>query len=356
MGGCSVEVTLVRDYCNLPFVSLVMPIRNEAAFIERSLRAMLAQDYPPDRLEVLIVDGISTDGTREVIARTIAAYSDIPVTVLDNPGRIVPVAMNVGIRAAKGDVIIRVDARCFIESNYVTQCVHYLHKTGAWNVGGRQQAEGQGDLISQSIALATTSPFGIGGSKFHYSNKAQYVDTVYLGAYPRWVLDRVGLYDESLVRNQDYELNYRVRAAGGKIYFTPAIRSVYCGRTTLPRLWKQYFQYGYWKVRVLRKHMGSAKVRHLVAPIFVLNLLISIALGIWLSEFLLLGLGITLTYVLAATIASLLAILKTKTNWWCVFLLPFVFASMHISWGCGFLLSLLTMFFRTVVQGIPREQ
>lgn len=328
-----------------PTVSIIIPIRNEQLHSARCLDAILKQDYPSAYIDIICVDGMSDDGTREIIS----TYSNRNprIQLLDNAQSVVPTAMNIGIQAAKGDIIIRIDSRCFVEPDYVSQCVHHLQETGAWNVGGRQQAEEQDDVISEAIALATTSPFGIGGSKFHYSDKAQYVDTVYLGAYPRWVFDKVGLYDETLVRNQDYELNHRVRKAGGKIFFSPDIRSVYYGRASLRKLWKQYFQYGFWKVRVLKKHPDSLKWRHLAAPLFVLALLVSVLLSfLWIGRLLLFG--ILLAYGLALFIACLAAAGKAQRKL-TILLLPLVFAILHVSWGTGFWWSILTL-------GIPPDR
>ncbi|MDY6878140.1 MAG: glycosyltransferase family 2 protein [Chloroflexota bacterium] len=325
----------------LPVVSLVVPMYNETDFIAQCLDSLVEQDYPTGCLELLIVDGMSTDNSAAIVQAYMAKYAN--VRLLQNPRRLTPVAFNVGIRAAQGDLIGLVSSHCSLATDYVSQCVHHLQETGAWNVGGRQQTKGQDNLVSQLIALATTSPFGIGGSKFHYSNKAQYVDTVYMGVYPRWVFDKVGLFDETLVRNQDYEFNHRVLAAGGKIYFTPKIRSEYHGRTTLSKFWRQYFQYGFWKVQVLKKHPDSVKIRHLVAPAFVLSLVTSMVVGIWWTEVLLFSAGILSTYVCAAMMASLLAARKNRQ--WIVFLLPFVFLILHVSWGLGFLWGIVTAFF-----------
>jgi glycosyltransferase involved in cell wall biosynthesis len=323
-------------------VSIIIPMRNEQKHIARCLNAILAQDYPRDLIEVICVDGMSDDGTREIVESFGPPCSSI--RLLDNPKQTAPAAMNIGIRASHGDIVIRVDSRCFISTDYVRQCVEHLHKTGAWNVGGRQQAEAQDNLVSRLIAMASTSPFGMGGAKFRYSDKAQYVDTVYLGAYPKWVLEKVGLYDESLVRNQDYELNYRVRAAGGSIYFTPKIRSVYYGRTSLKKLWKQFFQYGFWKTRVLYRHPASLKPRHLVAPAFVLALVVGLLSCLFAPGRILFA-SILLSYTVTSLFFSLRATTQAKSRLH-LLLLPVVFASMHLSWGLGFWWGLLALAFR----------
>ncbi len=314
-----------------PFVSIIVPVRNERRYIDRCLTCIYAQDYPGE-MEVIVVDGMSDDGTREILADWGSRHLNL--RILDNPGRIVPTAMNIGIRAARGDLVVRVDARCFIASDYVRQCVAYLCETGAQNVGGRQQAIG-GSHIARAIALATCSPFGIGNSKFHYSTREQFVDTVYLGAYPKRVLELIGMYDESLVRNQDYELNYRLRKMGGRIFFTPAIRSVYQGRTSWAGLARQYFQYGFWKFKVLTRHPASLQPRQLVPPLFVACVALSAMGGAFLPALRWLLAAIVLSYALLSVAVSLG--IAARHGWRYLFLLPVTFAILHVCWGTGFL-------------------
>ncbi len=197
-----------------------MPIRNEAAFIAKTLETVWGQDYPADRLEILVVDGMSTDGTREIVDNLIRRHDAADrkyarATILENPSRVVPAAMNIGIQRASG-IVVRVDGHCELASDYVTRCVAALEETGADNVGGLQHAVGHG-LVGRSIACAVNSPFGIGNARFHYADTAGWADTVYLGAYRKDVFGRIGGYDEELVRNQDDELNLRLIQSGGKI-------------------------------------------------------------------------------------------------------------------------------------------
>ena len=208
----------------LPFVSVVMPVRNEAAFIAESLGAVLTQDYPADRMEVIVVDGDSTDGTPKVLGQY--QGSEPPVIVLRNPARIVPAALNIGIRHARGEIIVRVDGHAVIAPDYVRKSVEYLRRGDAEGVGGPMRPRGR-SYFGRAAALATASPFGIAGSRFHYSEKEDFfTDTFYLGAYRRDVFDRIGLFDEGFICNQDYELNYRLRAAGGRILCSPKIQSI----------------------------------------------------------------------------------------------------------------------------------
>ena len=312
-------------------VSIVVPMRNEERYIERCLVALVAQDYPHELTEILVVDGMSDDRSREIVTRWAERHPHI--RLLDNEKRQTPAALNVGIRAALGDVIIRVDAHCEIAPDYASQCVAYLDKTGADNVGGLMSPEGD-SYWSTLVALATTTPFGVGDSQFHYTQKEQFVDTVYMGAFRREVFDRIGLFDESLIRNQDYELNYRLRAAGGTIFCTPEIKSTYHPRPSLSALWRQYAQYGYWKSRVVRMHPASTRWRHLVAPAFVLGVIGAIMVSA-VFPVVLWALGLLLASYLACSLAFS-ASLARRHGWRYVWGLPVTFAVIHVSWGLSF--------------------
>ena len=317
----------------LPFVSVVMPVRNEAAFIAESLGAVLTQDYLADRMEVIVVEGDSTDGTPRVLEQY--QGSEPPVIVLRNPARIVPAALNIGIRHARGEIIVRVDGHAVIASDYIRRCVEYLQRGDAEGVGGPMRPRGKG-YFGRAAALATASPFGIGGSKFHYSEKEDFfTDTFYLGAYRRDLFDRIGLFDEEFICNQDYELNYRLRAAGGRILCSPKIQSIYYCRESFTALWRQYYSYGFWKVRTLRKHPRSLKPRQLAAPVMVLAIVALATLGFFSPPaWHLLALG-ALSYLglaVAFGLAKALAAAEPR-------LLPGVvlaFFTIHLAWGLGF--------------------
>lgn len=325
----------------LPYVSIIIPARNEQTQVARCLDALVAQDYPLDRIEILFVDGCSADGTREIVANYGRRCPQI--RLLDNPRRIVPAALNIGLRQAKGAVIIRVDGHCVVARDYVTQCVKRLLETGADNVGGPMRAIGQG-YVAVAIALATSSPFGVGNARFHYSRCEEYVDTVYLGAYRREVFDRIGLFDEELVRNQDDELNYRLRAAGGKILLSPTIRSYYFGRTRLRDLFHQYFQYGYWKIRVAQKHPRALRPRHLAPAAFVL-LIAGLGLaGIASRRARIAGVAVGAAYAMAAVGFAARATSDHRRRH-----LPAVvaaFACLHLGYGAGFLAGLVNLLHR----------
>jgi succinoglycan biosynthesis protein ExoA len=314
-----------------PSVTIIMPIRNEAAFIERSLGAVLAQDYPADLLEVLVVDGLSDDGTRETVQRLLDDHPN--ARMLDNPKQIVPTAMNIGIAQARSDFIVRVDGHTIIEHDYVARCVEALHDSSAECVGGPMLAVGD-NPFGEAVALATSHPFGVGGSRFHYATEPIEVDTVYMGAWPRQIFERVGEFDEEMVRNQDDEFSYRLRAAGGRIWLDPRIRSIYHVRSSLRSLWRQYWQYGYWKVRVFQKVPGSAQLRHWAPPAFAATILGGLLAALvfpLLRPIYLFGLAL---YLLAALGVS--GLLAAQHGWRHLLRLPLVFATLHLAYGLGF--------------------
>jgi glycosyltransferase involved in cell wall biosynthesis len=320
----------------LPTVSVLMPIRNEAGHIQRSLEAVLQQEYPAEQMEVLVADGMSDDGTRQIVSSYQADHPNL--RLIDNPGRIVPTGLNAALREARGEVIIRVDGHTIIAPDYARQCVDALQRTSADNAGGRMNAIGQG-AFGEAVALATSSPFGVGGARFHYSEQEEWVDTVYMGAWPRRVFDEIGLFDEEMVRNQDDEFNYRLSSQGGRILLSPDIKSVYTVRGSPARLWKQYFQYGYWKVRVLQKHPRQMRLRQFAPPAFAAGLLAALLLapvtfvGRWLLA------GIAVAYGLANLSASLITV--AHKGWKHLILLPLVYAILHLSYGLGFLAGLV---------------
>ena len=314
-----------------PRVSVVLAMRNEGGFIDRTLQSLIDQDYPRERLEVLVVDGLSDDRGPDIVRAWQARHPHI--VLLQNPQRRTPCGFNIGIRATSGDLIAIVSAHCELASDYIRRCVEHLHSSGADNVGGPMRPVAEG-FWGRNINMATSTPFGIGNSPFHYSQTEQFVDTVYMGMYRRDMLERIGLFDETLVRNQDYELNYRLRAAGGKIFYTPAIRSWYHGRSSLRDLWSQYFQYGFWKARVIRLHPDSIRARHLAAPAFVLALIVSSVPAALYRPAAVLPALILLAYATASAVSA--AALAARHGWRYLWSLPVTFAAIHLSWGLGF--------------------
>jgi succinoglycan biosynthesis protein ExoA len=321
----------------LPLVSVIMPVRNEMAYIERSLGAVLRQDYPADRLEVLVIDGLSDDGTREYIRSMQPAYHHL--TLLDNPGRIVPPGLNIGICQAQGDIVVRVDGHCEIAPDYVSQCVRHLLYDGVDAVGGPIETIGETNE-AQSIALAMSSWFGVGGSAFRtVKDRPLLVETVAFPAYTRRTLQRLGPFDEELVRNQDDEYNYRLLAQGGKILLSPDISSRYYSRSSLRSLWRQYYQYGYWKVRVMQKHPRQMRLRQFIPPAFAGVLLGTSLSGVIFRPFWWLLAAILFLYLVANLAASLS--LGRAHGGHHVPRLLVIHPILHLSYGLGFLAGLL---------------
>ncbi len=317
----------------LPFVSVLMAIRNEANYIRRSLGSVLAQDYPDHRMEVLVVDAMSTDGTHSIVSQMAAQQTRFQVRILDNPRGIVSSGLNIGVRRGRGDVFIRVDGHCEIPPDYVRSCVKLLESTGAANVGGRQRPVGE-SFVARAIALATSFPFGIGNARFRYSSEQGYVDTVYLGAYPRAAFERIGGFDERLVRHQDYEFNLRLRQSGGKIFYSPTLEVRYYSRANLQDLVRQYFDYGFWKGQVTKQNRQAFALRHAAPVVFVLVVLVGALLSLLVPWVRVPYLGLWLLYLGAGLLAA--AFLAARGGWQYMPLLPLVFAAIHLSWGLGF--------------------
>ncbi len=321
-----------------PFISVILPIRNEAAYIVGGLQAVAGQDYPTEYMEILIADGMSTDNTRLLIHDFSALHPQLKIQILDNPGRIVPTGMNIALRQAKGEIIIRADGHCIIAPDYVSKCVEHIQRDGVDGVGGPMESIGETQM-AKAIAIGMSSPFGVGNSAFRTtSGKSMLADTVPFPAYTRQIIERAGLYDEELVRNQDDEYNYRIRELGGRILLADDVRSTYFSRTSLKRLWIQYYQYGFWKVRVLQKHMRQMSLRQFAPPAFVLALLGSVFLA--LSPILRPpSLIIPSLYLIANLGASLWT--ASKRGWRYLPFLPLTFAILHLSYGIGFLAGLV---------------
>ena len=318
-----------------PFVTVVMPVRDEERYIERSLGAVLAQDYPPERMEILVADGMSVDRTRELVADLGRGRG---VRVIDNPRRIVATGLNAAIREARGEVIVRVDGHCEVPAHYVRRSVELLAEhegDGVAGVGGPVETVGETPL-ARVIAHAMSSHFGVGGSAFRTGRaRPVHADTVPFPAYPRTVLEEAGPYDEELVRNQDDEYNYRLRGAGKKLLLVPELRSRYWSRATLGSLWRQYFQYGFYKVRVMRKHPWQMQLRQFVPPLFVAALVVALLLAPWTLVGRGLLAGLVGLYVAGNLVATLVSVRGVEVRYLPV--LPAAFAALHFGYGSGFL-------------------
>jgi len=314
-----------------PFVTIIMPIRNEADFIERAIRSVLDNDYPAERMEILIVDGMSDDGTREIVTRL--SKADNRIMMLDNPKRIAPVAMNIGLKPARGNLFIRIDGHVEIPGDFIAKSIRCLHEhPEAWVAGGYINTVAD-SYTGQAIASAMRSPIGVGNSRFRLGDYEGWVDTLAFGIHHRWIIDKIGYFDEELVRNQDDEFNLRIILAGGKIWMSKAIQSTYFSRGSLFKLWKQYFQYGFWRIRTFQKHKRPASIRQLVPLLLVLSLLLSGLAGfLWKPLWILLAIEAAL-YMLGLVIGTL--DVGYKSSWRYAPLSPVVFAILHFAYGLG---------------------
>ena len=313
-----------------PALSVVVPLRNSASSLPACLAAVLGQDYPGS-LEVVLAVGPSQDATLAIAEG--AAAADPRVQVVTNPSGLTPAALNAAVAASSGEIVARVDGHAVIPPGYLRQAVETLQSVGADNVGGVQWAVGE-TTFEKAVAVAMTSKFGVGNASFHYGGKPGPTDTVYLGVFRRSALDRVGGFDETLVRNQDYELNWRIRDTGGVVWFDPQLRVQYRPRSSLRTLARQYFEYGYWKREVLRRHPRSTRVRQLVAPAAVLANAGGLVLGVAAHPRWLVIPGV---YVAATVGASVVA--GRAAGLPVMGRLPAVYAVMHHAWGVGFLLN-----------------
>jgi len=307
------------------FISVIIPSRNEENYIQECLDSLLSQNYPKDKCEVIVVDGMSTDRTREIITK----YPN--VQILDNPKLTAPAGTNIGIKAARGEIIIRVDAHTKVAPDFLLQNIKYLNETKADCVGGPIQTIGKG-YKGKAIACVLSSPFGT-GSKFRFSQKSGYVDTVPFGAYRKEIFDRLGLLNENLPRSEDLEFNHRIIKAGGKIFLSPDIKSDYYCRTGFRKLVQQNFFNGYDSIRSALKDPKSISVRHVVPLLFVLGVLISILLSLFSILGIYLGLIILLSYGITNITFSVM--IAVKYGWKYILLVPALFLILHLCYGVG---------------------
>ena len=322
---------------NVPSVSVVMPVVNEERHLRASVQRILAQDYAGE-LDVTLAVGPSRDDT-DGVARSLAQEFS-QVRVVPNPSGSTPAGLNAAIRASSGEIVVRVDGHAMIPVDYVSRAVEVLERTGADNVGGIMAAEGTGDF-ERAVAAAMTSRFGVGDASFHVGGEEGPALTVYLGCFRRSALDRVGGYDESMERAQDWELNLRIRESGGVVYFTPDLHVTYRPRHSLRALARQYHDYGRWRREVVRRHPQTVSIRYLAAPVTVAAVGAGVALGFvgvlsGRPSWTIAGLLPAAVYAGGNAVASVVTGARTGDGRVMV-RLPAVFATMHGAWGAGFL-------------------
>jgi len=325
----------------LPTVSIIVPCYNEEKRIRFLLDALFAQSYPRHLLDVTIADGLSTDQTGEVIAGFQREHPDLKIQIVDNQARSIPSGLNQAMQASAGEIILRLDGHSSPYPDYVEKAVAALQAGLGDNVGGVWEIRpGAETWVARSIAVAAAHPLGVGDALYRHAKEAAVVDTVPFGAWRRSLVEKIGGFDESLLSNEDYEFNTRIRQSGGKIWLDPAIRSIYFARPTFKTLAQQYFRYGFWKLKMLRRYPATLRWRQALPPVFVLSLLGLVLLtGLWPGFLGLAFLELVGYFGILGLVGLQLGAKRRETflTWG----LPLAIAVMHFTWGSGFLLSSL---------------
>ncbi|MDK2979918.1 MAG: succinoglycan biosynthesis protein ExoA [Chloroflexota bacterium] len=323
-------------------VSVIVPCYNEGETIQLLLQALLEQTYPSTAMEVVIADALSSDDTRAKIAQFSEKNPELRIVVVDNPRRTIPAAVNAAAAAAKGVYLVRMDAHSVPDPAYVATSVQLLKEGRAENVGGVWEiAPGEDTCIAKAIAAAASHPLGAGDALYRIAKKAAYVETVPFGAFSKQVFDQVGRFDESLLSNEDYEFNARIHLNGGKVWLDPRIRSRYFARKNLGLLASQYWRYGFWKLKMLKRYPKTIRWRQAIPPLFVLGVIILSILSVFLNFA-----RIILACVLGVYFAVLMAFslreaIRKKDQ--CYLLMFLAITVMHFSWGMGFLYSAIDL-------------
>ncbi|MFI7096596.1 glycosyltransferase family 2 protein [Streptomyces lydicus] len=327
-----------------PAVSVIMPVLDEERHLRNSVRHILEQEYAGE-MEVVIALGPSTDRTDEIAAELVA--EDPRVHTVPNPTGRTPAALNAAIKASRHPVVVRVDGHGMLSPNYIATAVRLLEETGAANVGGIMHAEGE-NAWEDAVAAAMTAKIGVGNAAFHTGGEAGPADTVYLGVFRRDALEQQGGYNEEFIRAQDWELNFRIREAGGQVWFSPELRVQYRPRPSIKALAKQYKDYGKWRHVVARYHAGSINLRYLAPPAAVCAIAAGLVVGAAVTPW---GFVVPAGYLAAITVGSLPAgkglSVKARVQ------IPVALATMHMSWGLGFLTSPRSLAKRVIASRRP---
>jgi len=314
-----------------PLISIIVPCRNEDKFIERTINSLLNTNYPLDKIEVLAVDGMSDDGTKDILDRLSGEIKQL--RVYENKNKIAPCAFNIGLKNMKGDYFVIVGGHSEIPNDFLNKSLQCLmSKKDAWVAGGSIETVSD-TFTGKAIAAAMQSPIGVGNSMFRLGNHEGYVDTLTFGLHHKWVIDKIGCFDEELVRNQDDEFNARLINAGGKIWMSKDVTSRYYSRGSLGKLWKQYFQYGFWRIRTIQKLKKPATIRQVVPLLFVLSLLVLTALSFFVDIFRYFLAAEIVLYFIGITLGSINV--GKKTGWKYALVSPLIFTILHFGYGIG---------------------
>jgi glycosyltransferase involved in cell wall biosynthesis len=325
-----------------PRISIIVPCYNEAGTIQQLLEAIYQQTFPREDMEVVIADGMSQDATLERIQAFCSAHPDLEVNVVNNAARSIPSGLNCAIHAASGEFIVRMDAHSRPYPDYVSRCIAGLEAGLGENVGGLWKIEpGNQTWMARAIAISASHPLGVGDARYRIGAGPSEVDTVPFGAFRKELIDQIGMFDETLLSNEDYEFNTRIRRSGGRIWLDPKIVSIYYSRTSIPALARQYWRYGFWKFMMLLRYPETLRWRQALPPVLVASLLVLSALS-WIP---LAGWTLALELSLYSSMLILVGVQTALQNRNLAYLfgVPMAIATMHLAWGAGFLGSALTM-------------
>ena len=331
MATSGIELSLSPG-TQLPAVSVVLPVLNEELHLANAVQSILSQDYA-GTLEIILALGPSKDKTNEIAE--LLALADKRILLVNNPSGRTAAGLNLALNKSSNPVIVRVDAHAEIQRNYISLAIEVMKSSGAVNVGGIMGAQGVSSF-EKAVARAMRSSLGVGTSRFHTGGDSGYVDTVYLGVFLRAAVIAVGGFDERFIRAQDWELNFRLRQAGGKIFFDPRLHVTYRPRSTVKALAKQYFEYGRWRRVVSRRHKGTINYRYLAPPFSLVAALVSIILSVTLNNLFIIPAAIYGIFLILASLLIGKGIIER-------ILLPIVLFTMQMSWGLGFLTSPKTL-------------
>ena len=332
-------------------VSVIVPCYNEENTILLLLHSIYAQTYPHNLIEVIIADGGSVDKTRANIHLFTSEHSDLEVKLVNNKKKIIPAGLNLALKESKGEIIIRLDAHSKPDRNYITDAVELLklgladNVGGVWDIQPFETNEKKSTWIARGIAAAASSPIGVGDARYRYAQKMEEVDTVPFGAFRRDLIEKVGFFNEDLLTNEDYEFNYRIRLAGGKILLDPKLRSVYFARPNITKLIQQYWRYGYWKVKMLKLFPESIRWRQALPPLFVLSIIFMMIFSIISNQIRFLLFTEVSIYIFVLILVGFWNAVKRK-DILLIISMPIAFVSMHISWGLAFLWSSIQVLFQ----------
>lgn len=325
----------------MTLVSIIIPCYNEEKTVANLLSGLYRQTYPHSMMEILIADGMSIDETRKEIQSFADTHPDLPISVIDNTARTIPAGLNLAINAANGQYIIRLDAHSIPAVDYVEKCVTGLEKNLGDNVGGLWTIKpGNDGWAAASIAAAASLKLGVGDANYRLNSPSGEVDTVPFGSFRKDILQKMGGFDESLLTNEDYELNTRIRKNGGKIWLDNSIRSTYFARATFGRLAGQYWRYGFWKAQMLKRYPETIRLRQALPPLFVVGLLGLLFISFINSMFVFLFLTIFLSYLLILVISSWFVAVKNHRPAFIIGI-PVAIMIMHLCWGSGLIIGLM---------------